>query len=88
MRGRADHLWATRLRTARDGGELGPLTPNPHPNPNPNPNLNPYPNPNPNPNPSPNQVGSWDLGPKGRHGKIGIEPEWQQDYVQALLEAA
>ena len=35
----------------------------------------------------PETVGSWDLGPKARHGKIGIEPEWQRDYVQALLEA-
>jgi len=35
----------------------------------------------------PETVGNWDLGPKARHGKIGIEPEWQQDYVQALLEA-
>ena len=31
----------------------------------------------------PETVGSWDLGPKPRHGKIGVEPEWQQDYVHA-----
>ena len=35
----------------------------------------------------PETVGSWDLGPTPRHGKIGIEPEWQQDYVHALLQA-
>lgn len=36
----------------------------------------------------PETLGAWDLGPTRRHGSIGKDAKWQQEYVAALVAAA